>query len=119
MNSRLGESSANPLDRGMQDCFREHPDIYGSELDEDEEEQEDGHSTDASSAATTASSNSISTSKPGGPKASPSDEDEAAKTARAKTASKQVREQHEPESETEDLVPKAWHDGTTSGNEGK
>lgn len=27
----------------MQDCFREHPDIYGAELDDDDEAPEDGN----------------------------------------------------------------------------
>jgi len=27
--------------RGMQDCFREHPEMYGSELEDDEEEVEE------------------------------------------------------------------------------
>lgn len=25
------------LSRGMQDCFRQHPDVYGAELEDDEE----------------------------------------------------------------------------------
>jgi intermembrane space import and assembly protein 40 len=29
------------LNRGMQDCFRQHPEMYGSELEDDEEEVED------------------------------------------------------------------------------
>ncbi len=28
--------------KGMQDCFREHPDVYGSELDDDDEAPTDG-----------------------------------------------------------------------------
>lgn len=28
--------------RGMQDCFREHPDIYGAELEPDDEDDEPG-----------------------------------------------------------------------------
>lgn len=27
--------------RGMQDCFRQHPDMYGSELEDDEDELEE------------------------------------------------------------------------------
>lgn len=34
--SQVLSLSANIGLRGMQDCFRAHPDIYGSELDEDE-----------------------------------------------------------------------------------
>lgn len=107
------------LNRGMQDCFREHPDVYGSELEDDEEDHDDVPSPDSTSAAQSVSSTSKPSSHSPDAKASPSGEDEAAETARAKAASKQVHEQHEPESETEDLVPKSWHDGTTPGGEGK
>lgn len=27
---------ADKFDRGMQDCFRQHPDVYGAELEDDE-----------------------------------------------------------------------------------
>ncbi|GAN07253.1 hypothetical protein MAM1_0154d06748 [Mucor ambiguus] len=35
--------------KGMQDCFRLHPDVYGDEIDDDDEEEEDkkGESVDA------------------------------------------------------------------------
>lgn len=101
----------------MQDCFREHPDVYGSELEDGEEEYDDRPSTDGASAAPSASSTATPAHTPG-PEANTSGNEEAAKTNRAKAASQQVHEQHEPESETEVLVPKAWHDGTTSGGEG-
>jgi len=101
----------------MQDCFREHPDVYGSEVDDDEEEDHDGSSTDATSAPGASSSSTPSQSPD--VEALPSGNDEAAKTTRAKAASKQVHEQHKPESETEGLVPKAWHDGNTPSIEGK
>jgi intermembrane space import and assembly protein 40 len=102
----------------MQDCFREHPDVYGSEVDDDEEEDHDGSSTDATSAPGASSSSTPSSQSPD-VEALPSGNDEAAKTTRAKAASKQVHEQHKPESETEGLVPKAWHDGNTPSIEGK
>jgi intermembrane space import and assembly protein 40 len=31
----------------MQDCFRQHPDIYGAELEDDDEPQSDAPQTDA------------------------------------------------------------------------
>lgn len=67
----------------MQDCFRDHPDVYSAELDDDEQEGQE----EAAPAA-------------------PSD------------APSQVKEQHEPQSESDELVPKAAFDATTS-NEGK
>jgi ATP-dependent RNA helicase DHX57 len=27
--------------RAMQDCFRQHPDIYGNEIDDDEDDEEE------------------------------------------------------------------------------
>ena len=27
--------------RSMQDCFRQHPDVYGNEIDDDDDEEED------------------------------------------------------------------------------
>lgn len=40
LHRKCVESEANNR-RGMQDCFREHPELYGSELDDDEQEVED------------------------------------------------------------------------------
>ncbi len=101
----------------MQDCFREHPDVYGSEMEDDEEDHQD-ESTDATSASG-ASSTSTPASQSPVAEANPSGNEEVAKTTRPKAAGKQVHEQHEPESETEGLVPKAWHDGNTPSTEGK
>lgn len=28
--------------KGMQDCFRRHPDVYGDEIDDDDDEDEEG-----------------------------------------------------------------------------
>lgn len=44
--------------KGMQDCFRQYPEIYGSEIDSDEAEEEDDMAADlATSETTPASSN--------------------------------------------------------------
>ncbi len=105
----------------MQDCFHEHPEIYGSELEDDEESPDREHSRDETTPGadkqrtleTPASAGSAdSNTRSAGA-------DRAGQVARAKGASKQVHEQNEPMSESEDLVPKAWHDGTTSNNDGK
>ncbi|KAI8083463.1 hypothetical protein BDF21DRAFT_360109 [Thamnidium elegans] len=34
--------------KGMQDCFRLHPDVYGDEIDDDEEEEEEEKKTEES-----------------------------------------------------------------------
>lgn len=97
----------------MQNCFREHPDIYGSELDEDEAPEGEAlpSETSASSSGELESSSSAPASK--GEKVG----DEGAhpieaqgKTERAQAAAKQVKADHEPTSESEEMVPKAWHD---------
>lgn len=36
--SRRGGVHADKFYRGMQDCFRQHPDVYGAELEDDEPE---------------------------------------------------------------------------------
>ena len=103
--------------RGMQDCFRDHPDVYGSELadqegEEDEEplEQAEGIEPAAVAPSTTA---------PAAERRSEiSESSEAAATERAKEATAQVTKDYQPPSESEELVPKAWHD-TPPSIEGK
>ncbi|KAI9879846.1 MAG: Oxidoreductase [Pleopsidium flavum] len=102
--------------KGMQDCFREHPDVYGSELDDDEEEQDEELIANAVPTESDGAPTSIPppSSQPSDSKAPASRDDDV-----AKAAPKQVRKQRNPQSETDDLVPKAWHDGTKSGDEGQ
>lgn len=33
--------------KGMQDCFRRHPDVYGDEIDDDDDEEEEGVKAEA------------------------------------------------------------------------
>ncbi len=132
----------------MQGCFREHPDIYGGELDEDEEGQAqepivDGESVEAGTAQALppppppqpqASSEQLSQPQETSPtsphlEASPTrfsvngdhkrtpPSDDATKE-RVRNASKQVKEEHPPMDESDELVPKAAHDAR-SKNEGK
>ena len=147
----------------MQDCFRDHPDVYGSELEDDEEGQEEGvppgiDSSDAkpqtpylspspesgagqtpsqpspspalesgagqtpteSSSKSTASKPTSSSAPPPSHASTehPSPEEKKRRTERAQSAAKQVREEHAPSSESDDLVPKAAFDATGS-NGGK
>ncbi|KAL9595925.1 MAG: hypothetical protein Q9219_006151 [cf. Caloplaca sp. 3 TL-2023] len=114
----------------MQGCFREYPDIYGGELDEEdvdeglrEQMEADGAGAGdgpgdvvtaapapAMSAAATASED-----QQGGSGGARNTEDpsqsEALKTDRAKEAKAQIERDHAaPLSETDNLVPKAAHD---------
>ncbi|KAI9816263.1 MAG: Oxidoreductase [Pycnora praestabilis] len=119
--------------KGMQDCFREHPDVYGAELDEEEEEQVEEQGALATSRNAASPSTETSTSPEptslstrggsGGEKVAhvnsdKSDPEADAKTKRAAAATKQVHEEHAPHDESDALVPKAWHD-TIVDNEGK
>ncbi|KAL8945521.1 MAG: hypothetical protein Q9222_007934 [Ikaeria aurantiellina] len=124
--------------KGMQECFREFPDIYGGELEEEEVQEEiqrrdkegkglpveqsqrfaenEGGSSGTAAQPATAVTDNIS---PKQPRDEATDHSEAGKTQRAKEATAQVQEDHSaPLSETDDLVPKAAHDARAS-NEGK
>lgn len=115
----------------MQDCFREHPDIYGSELEEDDAPLEESaqspspapppDSGDGSmpAAATSAIPESQSPPPPSSsldPSASGAGSSD---TERAQAAKEQVERDHgEPTSESDEIVPKAAHDAT-GGNAGE
>jgi intermembrane space import and assembly protein 40 len=91
--------------KGMQDCFREHPEIYGAELEDDEEAPQGELEGQA-----------IASPHEGGEKVSkPYGQDSAetvnAKTERAAQAKEQVKRESAPVSESESMVPKAWHSG--------
>lgn len=116
---------ANNSNRNMQDCFRQHPDIYGAELEDDEDdyEGEEGglktpvdSSPDAAAPATSTPASSplpapIYDSEETPAPASKREEPEpTTKKEKAKAATKQVKKEHEPLSESEELVPRAAHD---------
>lgn len=88
----------------MQDCFRENPEIYGSELDEEEVEGELLAPEGEERAPVAARGEKVSD--------GPDHPTEVqGKRERAQAAAEQVKTQHgEPTSETEEAVPKAWHD---------
>jgi intermembrane space import and assembly protein 40 len=106
--------------KGMQDCFREHPDIYGSELEDDEaplegEQAQEGQAISSPEhAAGSPHEGGEKVSKPYG---RDSDETVAAKTERASQATEQVKRDHVTTSETETMVPKAWHSGIDADTE--
>ena len=141
------------VNRGMQDCFRQHPDVYGGEL-EDEPPSDPtvsasptapevdepsiyqptpgAHSSSSQSQdlkpavdERTLPSSPASPSQTSGTSQHPSSEDSGAITGPApatqtqdtpgmnekrKAASSQVAKDSEPQSESDELVPKAWHD---------
>ena len=95
----------------MQNCFREHPEIYGSELDEEEvdaqieaEGNEAGTPVSAQPAPTSAPTNAP-------PAVSPNESDSH---QRARAAKEQVSRSTGPQDEADEVVPKAWHDGRES-----
>jgi intermembrane space import and assembly protein 40 len=105
--------------KGMQDCFREHPDIYGAELEDDEEGVEapaqEGQAI--SSPEHPAGSPHDGGEKVSKPYGRDSDEVVAGKTERASRAAEQVKRDSEPVSESETMVPKAWHSGVDANTE--
>ena len=90
--------------KGMQDCFREHPDVYGAELEDDEAPQ-DGAEAPVEGQAVPEGAEKVSK-----PQGRDSDEVVAGKQERSSQAAQQVK-QTEALSESDELVPKAWHSG--------
>jgi intermembrane space import and assembly protein 40 len=126
----------------MQDCFREHPDVYGSELESDAADDEDELTVDAAHAESTPPSRSTSsaesTSKPafrseiglaekGKMSAEPTSTPQSAEKVTEgrpplglvpdnyKPDTTSDSQSQEPVSESESLVPRAAHD-TQDGN---
>lgn len=107
----------------MQNCFREHPDVYGAELEDDveaEAKEQDGASQ---------SGEPEQSPQPKQPKANPqaekvadsgSDNAEAikGKRERSNAATEQVNRDHGIMSESDSLVPKAAHDATGQQSKG-
>lgn len=108
----------------MQGCFRKYPDVYGSELESDAEEDDDDLTADAASATVAVDaghSDSESAAQPLKASTSAKQSDSGLvpkeyrpnnETDRAKKATEQVKQDHEPASESEQLVPKAAHDAS-------
>ena len=105
----------------MQDCFRQHPDIYGAELDDDDMAADEHDDSIPLAAAAAPSSESASQTDASSPpiiraekvtdnkphhKPSPKHELEA-KRERAWVVTKQVKGEHEPQSESDEVVPRA------------
>lgn len=129
----------------MQDCFREHPDVYGAELEEEAAEEleaqedvdrqkpppapysgepgadkmPDSSTTALPSASPTSLPSAYGSSSLSSPAESgkdkvdssikSSDEDSRGKTDRAQAAKEHMKNES-PASESDAVVPKAWHD---------
>lgn len=94
----------------MQDCFRAHPDVYGSELEDDDAAEQPQLQEDVPSSGEVATASQIDAAS------QPNDKRSRAKQAKAEVASATAREGEQAESD--DLIPKAWHD-TDEKNEGQ
>lgn len=123
----------------MQGCFRNYPEIYGSELESDADDDEDDLSTEGAPAALADSANSTTetvnttTSHDTQPKSDPLNADArkhdaglvpgsyrpSGETERANKATEQVKRDHEPTNESERLVPRAAHDASDATVEKK
>lgn len=111
------------MKRTMQDCFREHPEIYGSELEEDDAPPEEVAPAPApppdsgDGVIPAAATSAIPESQPP-PSSSPDPLASAAGTTdtqRAQAAKQQVEKDHgSPISESNEMVPKAAHDATSA-----
>jgi hypothetical protein len=100
----------------MQDCFRLHPDVYGSELEEeevDEQLQEQIASGGASDDHKPLPAEDY-TADPAAASLNASE-----KRAEANEIRAQVQDAHEQAQKEEELVPKAWHNTTDQTGESK
>ena len=124
--------------KGMQDCFRQHPDVYGGELDDEEDEEaEGGFEAYNNGTADERDKENIETleGRPNNETGRVIDEEgevkarkqvsenrdrqddepeKQARTERAKAAKEQVEKDHGAQSETGKMVPKAAHDATAT-----
>jgi hypothetical protein len=102
----------------MQDCFRQHPDVYGSELEEDEvDEQLQEHI--ASGAASDDNSNKPLPAEDYTTDPAAASLNASEKHAEAKVIRAHVEDAHEQAQKEEELVPKAWHNTADKDEESK
>lgn len=103
----------------MQDCFRQHPDVYGAELeDSDNSPDEDLDQPQSEAPENPETTPALpSTSQPNSVSNPTPTDDPTAQTARAKAATAQVSRDHGAQSESDELVPKAAHDAGPSRGE--
>lgn len=97
----------------MQDCFREHPDVYGAEL-EDDEAPEDAPAAPEGGAVPIAATSATPESQSLPPIDGRSSQPPIAKETQSVQATRDHagNRQPEPSSESDELVPKAAFDAT-------
>ncbi|KAL8678628.1 MAG: hypothetical protein Q9186_005018 [Xanthomendoza sp. 1 TL-2023] len=122
--------------KGMQDCFREYPDIYGGEAEDDEVEKEalaqettggkeaeglempvhqmQAEPADANISPATQALKEPSAEQPQAQAREEEDQSKEAQTKRTQAATAQVQKNHSPLDESDELVPKAAHDATAA-----
>ena len=116
-------------DRTMQGCFREHPDIYGSELEGEEDDDApldesapSPSSIDPTEGSIPAAATSATTQSQSSPSSSPGSsvlEAGTSDTERARAAKQQVERDHgDAADESDEMVPKAAYDATGDGSRG-
>lgn len=110
--------------KNMQDCFREHPGIYGAELEEDQEGELGGGEGDGDvsvgavagaegEALPVAATNAAGAERPAPANLSLPDSSSVDDTQHARKATDQVRDEHsETPSESDEMAPKAAFDAT-------
>lgn len=97
----------------MQDCFRQHPNVYGAELEDDDQQQP----SPTSENTTAPTSTEVATASQLDAASHPDD-----KHARAKEVRMQVADagtQDGEQAESDQLIPKAWHDADNKNEETK
>lgn len=103
----------------MQNCFREYPEHYGAELQDDEDDAGvDAEGNGVAAEATEQSSAQTNAEKVADRESAPAPEKEE-KKERAQKATEHVKKEHEPVSESEEAVPKEWHNNTSANEEKK
>ncbi|KAF2205750.1 hypothetical protein GQ43DRAFT_436768 [Delitschia confertaspora ATCC 74209] len=109
--------------KGMQNCFREYPEIYGAELQDDEEPavDQDGQPIPAEAEVASAGSSPapISQAEKVVDRQPTPEHVEQEKKERAQAATTRVARDHEPVSESSEVLPKEWHDTTSANQEVK
>lgn len=102
----------------MQDCFRAHPEVYGSELDDEDDGAAPAADTDAG--APSAESPNSDDQVPATQRDAASDSGD--KQSRANEAKSQMNEStgaHPEQAESDQLLPKAWYDTEEKNTETK
>ncbi|KAI4734090.1 hypothetical protein E4T50_15372 [Aureobasidium sp. EXF-12298] len=106
--------------KNMQNCFREHPDVYGAELEDDVEAE--AREQDGASPSSQSEQPKMPESNPDAEKVADSGADSTkaiqGKRERSNAATEQVNRDHGLMSESENLVPKAAHDATGQTSKG-